>query len=238
MRNSKNPICGIYKITSPSGRIYIGQSKDCCKRELNYKYNQNKCQIRVHSSITKYGWDAHSFEVIHECLVEELDLFEIHYIKLYKSYGTPLGMNLTTGGCGTRGMVLSQEAKEKIGLGNKGKVVSIEVREKIRKSMTGIKYTDERRENIRKSLTGRKATDRHKKNMSLGMTGKILPKRTPEQTAERIKNHASRRTVLNTQTGIFYFDCKEAADSMGWNYKTLRGKLLGYNKNKTDFIYV
>ena len=30
-------ICGIYKITSPSGRIYIGQSIDCPKRFKQYK---------------------------------------------------------------------------------------------------------------------------------------------------------------------------------------------------------
>lgn len=36
-------ICGIYKITSPSSKIYIGQSKNISKRYKTYKkYNEPK----------------------------------------------------------------------------------------------------------------------------------------------------------------------------------------------------
>lgn len=34
---SKEKICGIYKITSPSGKVYIGQSNNIIKRWITYK---------------------------------------------------------------------------------------------------------------------------------------------------------------------------------------------------------
>lgn len=36
--------CGIYKITSPSGKIYIGQSIDIKRRWLDYKTRVNCTQ--------------------------------------------------------------------------------------------------------------------------------------------------------------------------------------------------
>ena len=65
-------ICGIYKITSPSGRIYIGQSIDIQKRWNQYKYNSCKSQTKLYNSLKKYGWENHKFEIIEECSKEEL----------------------------------------------------------------------------------------------------------------------------------------------------------------------
>ena len=39
-----NKICGIYKITSPTGKIYIGQSANIKSRITNYKNARCKCQ--------------------------------------------------------------------------------------------------------------------------------------------------------------------------------------------------
>ena len=60
---------GIYKITSPSGRIYIGQSKDLNRRERDYqKYiKDSNSQVKLLASINKYNWENHIFEIIEEC---------------------------------------------------------------------------------------------------------------------------------------------------------------------------
>lgn len=59
---------GIYKITSPSGRIYIGQSKDLNRRERDYqKYiKDSNSQVKLLASINKYNWENHIFEIIEE----------------------------------------------------------------------------------------------------------------------------------------------------------------------------
>ena len=58
---------GIYKITSPTNKIYIGQSWDIKNRWKGYKYTkQNKSINKLQSSFIKYGLKNHIFEIIHE----------------------------------------------------------------------------------------------------------------------------------------------------------------------------
>jgi group I intron endonuclease len=90
----------IYKITSPSGRIYIGKSKNLKKRIKDYKYQCEKRKSIVHDSIRGYGWDNHTLEIIEECADELLSEREIFWIKELKSYWleNQKGMNMTRGG--------------------------------------------------------------------------------------------------------------------------------------------
>ena len=53
-----NKICGIYKITSPTGKIYIGQSVDIKKRWNHHKYAKDKKCSKLYSSFKKYGYNA------------------------------------------------------------------------------------------------------------------------------------------------------------------------------------
>jgi group I intron endonuclease len=101
----------IYKITSPTGRIYIGQTTRLKDRISCYRNNNNNDQQLIYRSINKYGWDAHTFEVIDESPVDTLSDLEIKYIKEYNSfhYDNPNGMNLTRGGEGTLGRKHSAE---------------------------------------------------------------------------------------------------------------------------------
>lgn len=48
-------ICGIYCLTSPSGKKYIGQSMNIHRRLTQYKRGENKSQTKIHSAILKYG---------------------------------------------------------------------------------------------------------------------------------------------------------------------------------------
>lgn len=89
--------CGIYKIQSPSGKIYIGQSVCIEERYSRYKNHSCKHQRKLYSSIEKYGWDRHYFDIIIVCNKEELNFWEKFYIVLYDSTGD-YGMNIRTGG--------------------------------------------------------------------------------------------------------------------------------------------
>ena len=48
---------GIYKITSPTGRIYIGQSIDIEKRIIKYQNIKCKSQRLLYNSLFKYGFN-------------------------------------------------------------------------------------------------------------------------------------------------------------------------------------
>jgi hypothetical protein len=106
-----NKICGIYKITSPSGGIYIGQSIDLINRKWAYASMKCRDQPRLYNSLKKYGWNNHNFEIIHKCSELELNELEKHYIKEYKTFNTEYGMNLTEGGSQYK---ISEETKQKI----------------------------------------------------------------------------------------------------------------------------
>ena len=127
---AREKICGIYKITNlVNGKVYIGQSVDIYKRWKSHKwssYNKNCSDYDniLHRAFRKYGEDKFSFEIIEECSEEELNEKEIYYIKEYNSYvknESANGYNLTIGGDGTRGRVVTEEQLVKMSQIMKGK---------------------------------------------------------------------------------------------------------------------
>lgn len=98
---------GIYKITNPSGKVYIGKSFDIKKRWSAYrKMHRSVTRKYLHASFKKYGVNNHTFEIIlnlpKSITNEELVNLEIAYIKDYKNANVPL-LNLTDGGEGMLG---------------------------------------------------------------------------------------------------------------------------------------
>lgn len=68
---------GIYKITSPGGKVYIGQSVDIERRFSEYRrIGSVKKQRRLFNSFTKHGVDAHVFGIVCECSPSELNDLE------------------------------------------------------------------------------------------------------------------------------------------------------------------
>ena len=62
-------IIGIYKITSPTNRIYIGSSNDIYNRWCSYKNLKCKSQTKLYNSLLKYGAENHIFEIIENCSI-------------------------------------------------------------------------------------------------------------------------------------------------------------------------
>lgn len=87
----------LYKITNPKGRIYIGQTVNTYKRFLVYARNAIPGQHRLRSSISKYGWTAHTTEIITSFQPSEIDYAERYLIAYYNSTGKG-GLNILAGG--------------------------------------------------------------------------------------------------------------------------------------------
>ena len=105
-------ICGIYKITSPSKKVYIGQSIDILLRKSFYKRLACKSQKYLYHSLKKYGWKKHKFEILQICEPEQTNELEKYYIKLYQCFNSKHGLNLAGGGEG--GGAKSEITKEKL----------------------------------------------------------------------------------------------------------------------------
>lgn len=105
---------GIYKITSPTGKIYIGQSTNIENRK--YYYSSIKCdkQHKLYNSLQKYGWEQHMFEIIEECNLDKLNEREIYWGLYYDVLGEN-GLNLRLGDANG---LCSEETKKKIGTTN------------------------------------------------------------------------------------------------------------------------
>ena len=94
---------GIYKIINKvNGKLYIGQSIDIKDRWEQHRYKAfNSKEVAynsaIHQAFRKYGMEAFEFEVIEECLKEELDEKERYWIAFYNSL-SPNGYNITPGG--------------------------------------------------------------------------------------------------------------------------------------------
>jgi len=119
-------IIGIYKITSPSGGIYIGYTTDRDTRQSYYNRLSCKNQKILYNSLKKYGFENHTFEMIHifekgnltkSEIVDELLKLEVNYIKEYNSFcddNREFGMNLTRGGDrGERSEITKRKISEK-----------------------------------------------------------------------------------------------------------------------------
>ena len=86
---------GIYKITSPSGKIYIGQAVDIERRKKEYIGLHCKNQTKLYNSLVKYGFSEHIFEVVEECNIEELNVRERHWQDCCKVLEEGLNLRLT-----------------------------------------------------------------------------------------------------------------------------------------------
>lgn len=94
---------GIYKITNTiNQKCYIGQSENIKRRWKDHKKdafweNGPDYEYPLYRAIRKYGIDKFVFEVLEECLPEELDNKEVLYIQQYHSFGQN-GYNQNEGG--------------------------------------------------------------------------------------------------------------------------------------------
>jgi len=105
----------IYKITSPTNKIYIGQSINCDNRKTYYRTLNCKGQPKLYHSLQKHGWENHMFEIIeHTNIPNEREIYWINY---YNSVNN--GLNCSLGGSG--GGYKSSETKQKISQSMKGK---------------------------------------------------------------------------------------------------------------------
>ena len=134
----------IYKITSPSGKSYIGQTINLKDRQRCF-YNKNKYYsgTKMDNAIRKYGSENFIYEIlIHTSSNNKfnlrivLDSLEKFYIKKFDTYYN--GYNMTLGGSGSKGCFQTEESRNLIrqkAIGRKGsmlgKHLTLEQRKKV-----------------------------------------------------------------------------------------------------------
>ncbi len=112
---------GIYKITSPSGKVYIGSSNDIANRVCSYKGLNCKSQTKLYNSIKKYTWSAHVLEIIEECSEDVLLERELFYGLKFNVLDSKVGLNCRLPKAGESYSYMSEETKMNISKANKNK---------------------------------------------------------------------------------------------------------------------
>lgn len=111
----------IYRIISPTNKVYIGQTTSAKFRFKSYKNAQCKGQRLLYRSFIKHGVLNHRFEILetynNDTDISILNDREIYNIKKHKDFGYKL-LNLSEGG---RNAKKSEETRKKISQSNIGK---------------------------------------------------------------------------------------------------------------------
>lgn len=242
----------IYKIKSPSGKVYIGQSVDPLKYRVP-KYRNNDCrgQVRLYNSIKKYGWEAHEFKIIDCCDIEYKNKRERFWQDYYDVLDQNKGLNSVLTETDEYPRILSEELKLRKSNKLKTRILSEEHKRKIGNAHRGKTVSESTREKQRLSQSGKKLSEETKKKLALKLSGTRNPmfgKNHSDETKKIIREKRMVNSfnsdptfstcVLNTDNGIYYLSIKEASHSIGMKYQKLVDKLNGRSKNNTDFIKV
>lgn len=209
MSDTKDNSWCVYKHTSPSGKCYIGMTK----QKPEYRWNNGKgycSQIVFYRAIQKYGWANFTREILADSLTltqaveKEKEMIQKYNSKL------PNGYNAADGGIGSNGYIHTPEqnrAKSIRQTGIKRGPMSQEQKDKISASKTGIPnpHTKEHIEKIAAANRGKKRTaeqiERMKKN------------RKPFKQSEE-----SKRKISET--------CKQINTAQYFNKPEIREKML------------
>lgn len=213
-------VIGIYKITSPSGKVYIGQSINIKQRFAAYRTAKKLGkQVKLFSSLFKYGVKNHVFEVVEECAAEQLNNRERFWQDFYDCLSSK-GLNLRLTTSETKSGCITQQHKDRIGAASKGKIVSIDSRERMSEAQKR-KYT----EGYKHPWIGRNHNKTSKLRMSKARAGK------------KGTLHGKSKKVIDTRTGKIYECVREAAEANGLKYATLKSRLQkGFTNGNLIFL--
>lgn len=184
---------GIYKITSPSNAIYIGQSWNLGHRKRAYRALMCEDQPRIYNSLKKYGFDNHQFEVVYrlplEASQESMNEYEIFIWAQYKEAGREM-MNIKLPG--SKGKH-SEETKKKLSEMFKGRKLSEEQKKKIKykrqfQIMTP-KTDEEKKRMVERHKKYKETPDEYKQFVEKNRIAHLGKKASDETKAKMSKAH-------------------------------------------------
>lgn len=236
---------GIYKITSPTNKVYIGQSVNIKKRWIYHKGLYCNDTPKLFLSFKKHGIDKHVFDIIETCLINELNTKERYWQEYYKS--VEKGLNCVYTKTEDKSGKMSFETKAKISLANKGKIISDECKLKLRLHNLGKKQSKQTIEKRVFKLRGKNISKSQKMFLSesrLNNNNPFFGKNHSEISKVKMREKLSGsknylyKPIINIETGIFYDTLTEASNTINWDKRKLWSHLSIYKKNNTSFRYV
>ena len=182
---------GIYKITSPTNKVYVGQAVDLDRRLKSYAKGRCMSQPKIYNSILKYGWEAHRIVVLEECSELDLNKAERYWQDYYNSVEQGLNLRYT-------------QTDEKSGKLSKEHIDKLKKPKSTTEKMKGPKSA----EHIAKIAAANKNKKRGPQKNPHKKVGIYSPQygiKRPEQSEKRrgSGNPAAKRVDVYNQTGTY-----------------------------------
>jgi group I intron endonuclease len=177
----------IYKATNNvNGKVYIGFDSKWPKRQKAHKTCKDNTVF--YNAIRKYGWEAFSWEIIYQSKDKDHTLKEMepHFIKEFDTFYTnDKGYNMTSGGDGIIGLVITEEHRKKLSIANKGNKHTEETKRKIAEAGKGRTQSEEGKKRISDAQKGKKHT---KEQIEKWKKSRSEYKHTPETLEKMSKS--------------------------------------------------
>jgi group I intron endonuclease len=195
-----NKMTGVYKITSPSNKVYIGSSISINDRLTSYRNGHLPYQKKLSASLNKYTPQSHSFELLEICCKENVRKRERFYCLKNNVLGE-LGLNLKIPHDNDGYVSISDETRKRLSEARTGEKNNMYGKKGELSPNFGKKYSEERRKKISERFAGEKHP--------------MYGKKHSEETIEKMKanskrvsrgEHSQAKKVMNIETGKIW-DC-------------------------------
>lgn len=176
---------GIYTITAPSGKQYVGSAERFSTRWRLHRHHladgshHNKPLLNAYK---KYGAEQMVFEILLVCRKEDLLMFEQRAIDILDPQ-----YNLCRIAGSPQGVKRSKETLAKISAASKGRVHSDESRAKMSESWVGRIFTEEHRAKISKARMGHSVSAETRAKISASVKGQSHTDETREKISASLK---------------------------------------------------
>lgn len=240
----------IYKITSPAGRIYIGQTVNFWRRYRAYRAGHSTVndQVKLARSFKKYGFAAHSFEIVAQCEISQLNELELATIAFCKS-ASKAGLNCLGGGNSLHTpskATIEKRAKKLI-----GRVHSAETKQKISAANSGQENGMHGKSPWNKGKTHKPESIEKMRQNAFRHSGRLGAKHTAE-TLQLISEKTKGKNVgasnpgfkgfivAHTTEGVYagrYEGLAAAAAALAVSFKKISMVLLGKQKQTGGYTF-
>jgi len=178
-----------------SGKIYIGSAKNGLRIRLyRHKHRTNGC-IKLKAAIQKYGFESFDHSILEYCDPKNIIEREQYYLDILQPFderGYNIAINATSSMSGHK---FSDDHRRKLGLVNKGLIRSEETKQKMSLAGMGHECSTETRRKIGSVNKNRIPSIETRKKMSISQTGRRHSEETKQKMRGRLCSDETRQKL-------------------------------------------